>query len=95
MHSIVIVNKDNEYMAFKYYANEYLNDFIATSTVSDDLKKFNRQEVSKMLGWLNESDRKRAEVYRKFSEATGNKHLLVSARIPKRAGDLQVVSQAL
>lgn len=63
MHSILIVKKDSEYMAFRYAANEYLNDLIATSTADDSLKKHCREEIRKMLGWLNPEDRRRAEEY--------------------------------
>jgi len=63
LYSIVIVEKDSEYRAFLYQANEFLNDLTATSLADEAQKLNSKREIQKALAWLCPQDLQRAESY--------------------------------
>lgn len=62
INSLAIVNKDNEYMAFKFYCNEFLNTQLDKG-FSQEIRNFNMNQVRQQIVRLNQADQKRAEEY--------------------------------
>ncbi|MDD4183192.1 MAG: DUF5677 domain-containing protein [Candidatus Omnitrophica bacterium] len=62
-NSVAIVNKDSEYMAFKYYAHDFLNSLL-DQDFDNYTKEFNTKQIDFQLQRLNQQDRDRAEKYK-------------------------------
>ncbi len=63
MFYIVITRENSEYWAFRYYANDYLNDLIHSSETKDDLRGFQQQQLEDLKIRLSSKDRKEIEIY--------------------------------
>lgn len=61
-NSLAIVMKDSEYMAFRFYCNEYLNQII-DDNINQSIKDIAMEQVNKQLIRLSEENQKRAKEF--------------------------------
>lgn len=62
INALAIVKKDNEYMAFKFYCNEFLNTQIDKG-FSQEVKDVSMNQVRQQIDRLNQTYQKRAKEY--------------------------------
>jgi len=62
MSSLVIAQKDSEYMAFKFYVHDDLNMMI-DKNIAEEIENFSRTQINQLLKGLSSTDQKRASKY--------------------------------
>jgi hypothetical protein len=72
MHYLIIINKDSDYMAFKFFVSDYINDLIEPSILTDNVKLIHKQQIELIKDQVEDANKKRAQDF--INQSLKRKH---------------------